>query len=43
MGDDHYVVKEGDFLDTGLRVQKITRNAVTLREGRTTYTLRIGD
>jgi hypothetical protein len=42
MGDDHYVVREGDILDTTLRVQKITRTAVTLREGRTAYTLRIG-
>lgn len=42
MGDEHYVVKEGDLLDGSLRVQKITRTAVTLREGRTTYTLRIG-
>jgi hypothetical protein len=42
MGDDHYVVREGDVLDTTLRVQKITRTAVTLREGRTTYTLTIG-
>ena len=42
MGDEHYVVREGDILDTTLQVQKITRTAVTLREGRTTYTLRIG-
>jgi hypothetical protein len=42
LGEDHYVVREGDVLDATLRVQKITRTAVTLREGRTTYTLRIG-
>jgi hypothetical protein len=42
LGDDHFVVKEGDLLDSTLRVQKITKTTVTLRDGRTAYTLRLG-
>jgi hypothetical protein len=42
LGDSHFVVKEGDVLDNSLRVQKITKTTVTLRDGRTSYTLRIG-
>jgi hypothetical protein len=42
LGENHFVVKEGDILDNSLRVQKITRTTVTLRDGRTSYTLRIG-
>jgi hypothetical protein len=42
LGDNHFVVKEGDVLDNSLRVQKITRTTVILRDGRTSYTLRIG-
>ena len=42
LGDDHYVVKEGDVLNGSLRVQKITKTTITLREGRTSYTLRLG-
>jgi hypothetical protein len=43
LGEDHFVVREGDVLDTTLRVQKITKTSVTLRDGRTVYTLRLGD
>ncbi|MFB3880594.1 MAG: hypothetical protein ACE149_04985 [Armatimonadota bacterium] len=42
LGDDHFVVKEGDVLDSSLRVQKITSTTVVLRDGRSSYTLRIG-
>jgi hypothetical protein len=42
LGEDHYVVREGDVLDTTLHVQKITKTTVTLRDGRAAYTLRLG-
>jgi Tfp pilus assembly protein PilP len=42
VGDEHYVVHAGDYLDNELRVQEITKDTVTLRDGRTTYTLRLG-
>jgi hypothetical protein len=42
LGKEHYVVREGDLLDGQLRVQQITRNTVVLRDGRSTYTLRLG-
>ena len=41
-GEDHYVVREGDFLDNDLRVQQITKDRVTLRGGGSTYVLRLG-
>ena len=42
LGEEHYVVREGDLLNGQLRVQQITKNSVVLREGRSTYTLRLG-
>jgi hypothetical protein len=42
VGDEHYVVHAGDYLDNDLRVQEITKDTVTLRDGRTSYTLRLG-
>lgn len=42
VGDEHYVVRAGDLLDSQLRVQEITKDTVTLRDGRTTYVLRLG-
>ncbi len=42
LGEDHFVVREGDVLNSTLRIQKITRTAVTLRDGQTVYTLRLG-
>ncbi|MFB3880468.1 MAG: hypothetical protein ACE149_04350 [Armatimonadota bacterium] len=42
LGEDHFVVREGDVLDTTLRVQKISKTTVTLRDGKTAYTLRLG-
>jgi len=41
-GEDHYVVREGDYLDNDLRVQQITKDSVTLRGGGSTYVLRLG-
>jgi len=40
--DQHYVVKPGDWLDEKLQVAEIGNNAVTLRDGRNTYKLRLG-
>ena len=42
LGEDHYVVREGDVLDTTLRVQRITKTTVILRDARMAYTLRLG-
>jgi hypothetical protein len=42
VGEEHYVVHAGDWLDGELRVQEITKDAVTLRDGRTSYVLRLG-
>ena len=42
LGNDHYVVREGDVLQDSLRVQKITKTTITLRDGRAVYTLRLG-
>jgi len=41
-GENHYVVREGDMLDNDLRILEIGRNSVTLRDGQSTYVLRIG-
>ena len=41
-GEDHYVVREGDYLDNDLRVQQIKKDSVTLRGGGSTYVLRLG-
>ena len=42
LGDQHYVLQEGDWLDDRTRVQAIGRSTVTLRAGTRTYTLRLG-
>jgi hypothetical protein len=42
VGEEHYVVKVGDYLDGKLRVEKIGSNSVTLRDGRSSYVLRLG-
>ena len=41
-GEDHYIVHEGDYLDSDLRVQQIKKDSVTLRGGGSTYVLRLG-
>jgi len=41
-GEEHYVVREGDVLNGGLRVQTIAASTVTLRDGQNTYVLRLG-
>ena len=40
--DEHYVVREGDVLNGGLRVQTIASSTVTLRDSQNTYVLRLG-
>jgi len=42
LGDEHYVVREGYFLDNRVRVQTIERDTVTLQDSRGTYVLRLG-
>jgi hypothetical protein len=42
LGEEHYVVHEGDWLDARLRVQSIGSNTVTLRDNERTYRLRLG-
>jgi hypothetical protein len=42
VGDQHYVVREGYRLDSNIVVQTIDQSSVTLRDGRGTYTLRLG-
>ena len=42
VGDEHYVVREGDWLDNELQVAKIASGAVTLRDRRSSYVLRLG-
>ncbi len=42
VGEEHYVVREGDWLDNQLRVQQISQDGVTLRDARSTYNLRLG-
>lgn len=41
-GEEHYVVREGDVLNGGLRVQTIAASTVTLRDSQNTYVLRLG-
>ena len=41
-GEDHFIVKQGDQLPGRFRVQAITRNSVTLRDGKQEYVLRLG-
>jgi hypothetical protein len=41
-GTDHFIVKQGAELPGKVMVQAITRNSVTLRDGKRQYTLRIG-
>jgi len=40
--DEHYVIREGDVLNGGLRVQTIAASQVTLRDSQNTYILRLG-
>jgi hypothetical protein len=42
VGDEHYIVREGDWLDSQLRVHEISQEGVTLRDARSTYKLRLG-
>jgi hypothetical protein len=42
VGDDHYVVGVGDWLDNDISVQAIGTNTVTLREGKRSHVLRLG-
>jgi hypothetical protein len=42
VGEEHYVVREGDWLDSQLRVHEISQDGVTLRDARSTYKLRLG-
>jgi hypothetical protein len=41
-GDQHYVVREGDWLDNQLRVHAIAKSSVTLRDSQRSYILRLG-
>jgi hypothetical protein len=41
-GTDHFIVKQGAELPGKVMVQAITRNSVTLRDGKRQYTLKIG-
>jgi len=41
-GDDHFIVQTGDELPGRVRVQTITRNAVTLRDNGRDYVLKLG-
>ncbi len=42
IGEKHYVVRVGDWLDNQVRVHAIDKSTVTLREGKNSYVLRIG-
>ena len=42
VSDEHYVVREGDWLDNNVRVHAISESAVTLRDRGKTYMLRLG-
>jgi hypothetical protein len=42
VGDQHYVVREGDWINDSVRVQTIDTSTVTLRDGKRSYTLRLG-
>jgi hypothetical protein len=42
-GEEHYILHQGDVVEgTNLRVNAVTRDSVTLRDGRASYTLRLG-
>jgi len=41
-GEEHYVVRAGDWLDNDLKVQEIKNDSVTLRGGGSSYVLRLG-
>jgi hypothetical protein len=41
-GDDHFIVQQGAELPGKVTVQAISRNSVTLRDGKRQYTLKIG-
>jgi hypothetical protein len=41
-GTDHFIVKQGAELPGKVMVQAISRNSVTLRDGKRQYTLKIG-
>lgn len=42
VGEEHYIVREGDWLDNRLRVNQIAQEGVTLRDARSSYMLRLG-
>jgi hypothetical protein len=42
VGDEHYVVRVGDWLDNTKRVEAIGASTVTVRESKRSYTLRLG-
>jgi hypothetical protein len=42
VGEEHYIVREGDWLDNRLRVHQIAQEGVTLRDARSSYVLRLG-
>ncbi len=41
-GQDHFIVQPGSELPGKVRVQAVTRNTVTLKDGNRQYTLRLG-
>lgn len=41
-GQDHFIVQVGSELPGKVRVQAVTRNSVTLKDGNRQYTLRLG-
>ena len=42
-GEDAHILRQGDYLEGGLRVDNVTRNSVTLRDRQGSYTLRLGE
>jgi hypothetical protein len=42
-GDQPYIVKQGDYVEGGLRVESIRRDSVTLRDRQGAYVLRLGE
>lgn len=42
VSDEHYVVREGDWLDNRVRVHSISESTVTLRDRGKTYLLKLG-
>jgi len=42
-GDEAYIVRQGDYIEGGLRVETIERTSVTLRDKQQKYVMRIGE